>query len=90
MIKNKLPIIILLGLFASSCVNMSQQPTTVSRSDVQKQQSITLGTIIDITNVTIEGDRRLGAAAVRQLVELLVKIQLILILSQILLLFSEL
>ena len=63
MIKNKLSIIILLGLFASSCVNMSQQPTTVSRSDVQKQQSITLGTIIDITNVTIEGDRSLGAAA---------------------------
>ncbi|MDC0367638.1 glycine zipper 2TM domain-containing protein [Gammaproteobacteria bacterium] len=63
MIKNKFLIIILLGLFTASCVNISQQPTTVSRGDVQKQQSITLGTILDITNVTIEGDRRLGAAA---------------------------
>ena len=53
MIKNKFSIIILLGLFTTSCVNMSQQPTTVSRGDVQKQQSITLGTILDITNVTI-------------------------------------
>ena len=55
-------LIVFIGVFITSCVNMSQQPNIVSRNDVQRQQSITLGTIIDITNVTIEGDRRLGAA----------------------------
>ena len=61
------------GVFITSCVNMSQQPNIVSRNDVQRQQSITLGTIIDITNVTIEGDRRLGLLQVQLLVGLLVR-----------------
>lgn len=59
--KNNILVIVIAGILVTSCVNISQQPNVVSRSDVQKQQMITLGTIIDITNVTIEGDRRLGA-----------------------------
>ncbi len=59
--KNNILVIVTAGILVTSCVNISQQPNVVSRSDVQKQQMITLGTIIDITNVTIEGDRRLGA-----------------------------
>ena len=42
---------------------MSYQPNIVSKSDAQKQQYVVLGTIIDLTYVTIEGDRELGAAA---------------------------
>ena len=46
-----------------SCVNYSYTPDVVSRSDAQKQQYVVLGTIKDITAVTIEGDREAGAAA---------------------------
>tara|TARA_B100000965_G_scaffold396853_1_gene412479 strand:- start:482 stop:883 length:402 start_codon:yes stop_codon:yes gene_type:complete len=42
---------------------MSYQPDVVSKSDLQKQQYVVLGSIIDITKVTIEGDREVGAAA---------------------------
>ena len=50
-------------IILSSCTNMSYQPNIVSKSDVQKQQYVVLGTITDITYVTIEGDREVGAAA---------------------------
>ena len=50
-------------LFISSCVNTSLQPDVVNRSDVQKDQYVVFGTIADITNVLIEGDREVGAAA---------------------------
>ena len=46
-----------------SCVNYSYTPDVVSRSDAQKQQYVVLGTVKDITAVTIEGDREAGAAA---------------------------
>ncbi len=53
-----------IGLFfIFSCTNMSYQPDVVSKSDLQKQQYVVLGSIIDITKVTIEGDREVGAAA---------------------------
>ncbi len=39
------------------------QPDVVSRSDAQKQQYVVFGTIRDISMVTIEGDREVGAAA---------------------------
>tara|TARA_B100000945_G_scaffold311850_1_gene305617 strand:- start:404 stop:805 length:402 start_codon:yes stop_codon:yes gene_type:complete len=42
---------------------MSYQPDVVSKSDIQKQQYVVLGSIIEITKVTIEGDREVGAAA---------------------------
>ena len=50
-------------IILTSCTNMSYQPNIVSKSDVQKQQYVVLGTITDITYVTIEGDREVGAAA---------------------------
>ena len=50
-------------IIVSSCTNRSYQPNIVSKSDVQKQQYVVLGTITDITYVTIEGDREVGAAA---------------------------
>ena len=53
----------LLLLSVVSCVNYSLTPDVVSRSDAQKQQYVVLGTIIDITTVTIEGDREAGAIA---------------------------
>ena len=57
----------LLGLFflftTVSCVNYQLTPDVVSRSDAQKQQYVVLGTIKDITTVTIEGDREAGAVA---------------------------
>ena len=47
----------LLGLFflftTVSCVNYQLTPDVVSRSDAQKQQYVVLGTIKDITTVTI-------------------------------------
>ena len=42
---------------------MSYQPDVVSKSDAQKQQYVVLGSILQITEVTIEGDRETGAAA---------------------------
>ena len=59
--KNIALSLLLLGVV--SCVNYSLTPDVVSRSDAQKQQYVVLGTIIDITTVTIEGDREAGAIA---------------------------
>ena len=59
--KNFLLIVIIFMI--SSCVNNSLQPDIVSRSDAQKQQYVVFGTIRDISKVTIEGDREVGAAA---------------------------
>ena len=44
-------------------MNNSLQPDVVSRSDAQKQQYVVFGTVRDISMVTIEGDREVGAAA---------------------------
>ena len=60
---NKIIFTVLGILLTSSCVNSSLQPDIVSRSDAQKQQYVVFGTIRDITKVTIEGDREVGAAA---------------------------
>ncbi len=49
--------------FMVSCSNMSLSPEVVRKSDAQKQQYVTIGTIIDVTNVVIEGDREAGSAA---------------------------
>ena len=59
--KNFLLIAII--IITSSCVNNSLQPDVVSRSDAQKQQYVVFGTIMDVSIVTIEGDREVGAAA---------------------------
>ena len=56
-------LLIALIFTTSSCVNNSLQPDVVSRSDAQKQQYVVFGTIRDISMVTIEGDREVGAAA---------------------------
>ncbi|MFQ3340095.1 MAG: outer membrane lipoprotein SlyB [Gammaproteobacteria bacterium] len=45
------------------CVNVEYKPDVVSRSDAQKQSYVIMGTIIDISEVTIEGDRVAGALA---------------------------
>ena len=50
-------------LTVTGCVNYKLTPDVVSRSDTQKQQYVVLGTVKDITAVTIEGDREVGAAA---------------------------
>ena len=59
--KNLLLIAVI--FITSSCVNNSLQPDVVSRSDAQKQQYVVFGTIMDVSIVTIEGDREVGAAA---------------------------
>ena len=59
--KNLLLIVVI--FITSSCVNNSLQPDVVSRSDAQKQQYVVFGTIMDVSIVTIEGDREVGAAA---------------------------
>ena len=59
----KIFLLISLIFITSSCVNSSLQPDVVSRSDAQKQQYVVFGTIKDISMVTIEGDREVGAAA---------------------------
>ena len=56
-------LLIVLIFIISSCVNNSLQPDVVSRSDAQKQQNVVFGTIRDVSRVTIEGDREVGAAA---------------------------
>ena len=55
-------LILSLSLFVFSCSNMSLAPEVVRKSDAQKQQYVTIGTIIDVTNVVIEGDREVGSA----------------------------
>jgi outer membrane lipoprotein SlyB len=54
---------IVVTVFCFGCVNNQYTPDVVSRSDAQKQQYVVLGTIKDITEVTIEGDREAGAIA---------------------------
>lgn len=61
MIKKIIPISLI--FLTVSCVNNSYTPDVVSRADAQKQQYVVLGKIIDITQVTIEGDREAGAVA---------------------------
>ena len=56
-------LLIALIFIISSCVNNSLQPDVVARSDAQKQQYVVFGTIRDVSRVTIEGDREVGAAA---------------------------
>ena len=68
-------LLIALIFITSSCVNNSLQPDVVSRSDAQKQQYVVFGTIRDISMVTIEGDREVGAAAGAAIGAALVKIQ---------------
>ena len=51
-----------LAFIMMSCSNMSLAPEVVRKSDAQKQQYVTIGTIIDVTNVVIEGDREAGSA----------------------------
>ena len=60
---NKNLLLLLSIFFIVGCVNNSYGPDVVKRSDAQKQQYVVLGTIIDITEVTIEGDREKGAVA---------------------------
>ena len=60
---NHSELILSLSLFVFSCSNMSLAPEVVRKSDAQKQQYVTIGTIIDVTNVVIEGDREVGSAA---------------------------
>ncbi len=55
--------ILITTLFLISCSNMSLAPEVVRKSDVQKQQYVVIGTILDVSSVTIEGDRETGAAA---------------------------
>ena len=50
-------------LTITGCVNYKLTPDVVNRSDAQKQQYVVLGTVKDITAVTIEGDREAGAVA---------------------------
>ena len=59
--KNFLLIAII--FITSSCVNNSLQPDVVSRSDAQKQQYVVFGTIMEVSTVTLDGDREGGAAA---------------------------
>ena len=56
-------LILSLSLFVFSCSNMLLAPEVVRKSDAQKQQYVTSGTAIDVTNVVIEGDREVGSAA---------------------------
>ena len=52
-----------LSFFLISCSNMSLTPEVVRKSDAQKQQYVVIGTIIDLNDVVIEGERETGAAA---------------------------
>ena len=55
-----LPLVIALCII-SSCSTSSMRPDVVDRSTAQKAQSVVFGVIEDVTRVTIEGDRELGA-----------------------------
>ena len=55
--------ILLISIFTVGCINTSYAPDVVKRGDAQKQQYVVLGKVIDITEVTIEGDREKGAVA---------------------------
>ena len=56
-------LILSLSFFLISCSNMSLAPEVVRKSDAQKEQYVVIGTIVDLNNVVIEGDRETGAAA---------------------------
>jgi outer membrane lipoprotein SlyB len=53
--------LVIATITTAGCVNNQYRPDVVSRGDAQKQQYVVLGTILDITDVTIEGDREAGA-----------------------------
>jgi len=61
--KNQYFYLVLALLLTVSCVNTQYKPDVVNRSDAQKQSYVIMGTIIDISEVTIEGDRVGGALA---------------------------
>ena len=60
--NTKLFFTFLIMVLVSGCVNYSQAPDVVNRGDAQKEQYVVIGTILDVTKVTIEGDREIGAA----------------------------
>ncbi|GIR73431.1 MAG: hypothetical protein CM15mP76_01580 [Prochlorococcus sp.] len=50
-------------LFLISCSNMSLTPEVVRKSDVQKQQYVVIGTILDVSSVTMRVIEKPSAAA---------------------------
>ena len=61
--KNNVLTIVIAICIISSCSTSSLRPDIVDRSTAQKAQSVVFGVIEDVTKVTIEGDRELGALA---------------------------
>ena len=61
--KNNVLTIVIAIYITSSCSTSSLRPDIVDRSTAQKAQSVVFGVIEDVTKVTIEGDRELGALA---------------------------
>tara|TARA_B100000902_G_scaffold371982_1_gene398586 strand:+ start:750 stop:1202 length:453 start_codon:yes stop_codon:yes gene_type:complete len=61
--KINILLILVATLIISSCSTGSLRPDVVDRSATQRTQSVTFGVIEDVTKVTVEGDRELGAAA---------------------------
>tara|TARA_B100001769_G_scaffold233125_1_gene196419 strand:- start:66 stop:527 length:462 start_codon:yes stop_codon:yes gene_type:complete len=59
--KNNLLIVFFTIAVISSCSTSSLRPDVVDRSSAQRTQSVSFGIIEDVTQVTIEGDRELGA-----------------------------
>ena len=55
--------LVLLTLIFTACTSVDYKPETVSQDQAGKIQTILLGTILDLSLVTIEGDRDLGSAA---------------------------
>jgi len=61
--KNNILTLVIAICIISSCSTSSLRPDIVDRSTAQKAQSVIFGVIEDVTKVTIEGDRELGALA---------------------------
>ena len=61
--KNNILTLVVAICIISSCSTSSLRPDIVDRSTAQKAQSVVFGVIKDVTKVTIEGDRELGALA---------------------------
>jgi len=61
--KNNILTLVIAICIISSCSTSSLRPDIVDRSTAQKAQSVVFGVIEDVTKVTIEGDRELGALA---------------------------
>ena len=59
--KNYALTLVIAVCIISSCSTSSMRPDVVDRSTTQKAQSVVFGIIEDVTRVTIEGDRELGA-----------------------------